>query len=182
MHAESSATPVVAALSVVVAVAGHALAGGAVSLQLVSPLLALTAVCWLLGEYLAGERALSVVVLAAIQLFVHVTLDAAHEPMAMPMHDGGMPQGIGGSLVMTAAHLTVLLAGVVAITGAHRWVRRVLRIVARLLPRLPILTPVRRYAAVLLAVPPSPRLVQRWLTSNVSRRGPPVLPAIPAMS
>jgi hypothetical protein len=178
MHAESSATPVVAALSVVVAVGGHVLAGGTVSLQLVSPLLALTAVCWLLGEYLAGERALSVVVLAAIQLFVHVTLDAA----PMPMHHETMPRGIGGSLLMTAAHLTVLLAGVLAITGAHRWVHRVLRTFARLLPRLPILTPVRRYAAVLLAVPPSPRLVQRWLTSNVSRRGPPVIRAIPAMS
>lgn len=93
MHAESSATPVVAALSVVVAVAGHALAGGTVALQLVSPLLALTAVCWLLGEYLAGERALAVVVLAAIQLFVHITLDAAHEPMAMPTHHGGCRRG-----------------------------------------------------------------------------------------
>lgn len=182
MHAESSATPVVAALSVVVAVGGHVLAGGTVSPQLVPPLLALTAVCWLLGEYLAGERALSVVVLAAIQLFVHVTLDAVHEPMAMPMHHAMMPRGIGGSLVMTAAHLTVLLAGVLAITGAHRWVHRVLRIFARLLPQLPILTPVRRYAAVLLAVPRSPRPVQRWLTSNVSRRGPPVIRTIPVMS
>jgi len=182
MRTESSATPVVAALSVVVAVVGHALAGGTVPLRVVSPLLALTAVCWLLGEYLAGEHALSVVVLAAIQLFVHVTLDAAHEPMAMPMHHDTMPTGIGGSLVMTAAHLTVLLAGVFVVTGAHRWVHRVLRIFARLLPRLPILTPVRRYAAGQLVVPTAPRLVRRWLTSNVSRRGPPVTGVIPALS
>ena len=167
----------VAALSVVVAMVGHVLAGGGpVPLGVVPPLLALMGVCWLLGEYLAGERLLSALVLTGVQLFVHVTLDAAHSG-----HEG-MHSGINGSLLMTAAHLAVLLAGVLAISQAHQWVHRVLRIFARLLPRLPVLILVRRYAAVLPAVPSSPRLVQRWLSSNVSRRGPPVTRVIPAPS
>jgi hypothetical protein len=160
---------VVAALSVVVAVVGHVLAGGGlVPLRVVTPLLALTGVCWLLGEYLAGERLLSAMVLAGVQLFVHVTLDASHTG-----HEG-LHQGINGSLFMTVTHLAALLAGVLAVSQAHRWVYRVLRIFARLLPQLPVLIPVRRCATVLLAVPSQPRVLQRWLTSNVSRRGPPV--------
>ena len=114
MPAESSTTSVVAALSVAVAVVGHALVGGgAVPLGVVPPLAALAGVCWLLGEYLAGERLLTVLVLAGVQLFVHVTLDAAHGPMH---HGMAMPRGVGGSLMMTAAHLSVLLAGVLAIS------------------------------------------------------------------
>ena len=173
MRAEGSATSVVATLSVVVAVVGHVLAGGgSVPLAMVAPLLALMAVCWVLGEYLAYEPLLSAVVLAGVQFFVHVSLDGSHH----------MHQGIQGSLFMTATHLTALLAGVLAISRAHRWVCRVVRICARLLPQLPVLIPVRRYVAVLAAVPVEPRLVQRWLTSNVSRRGPPVSRVIPAPS
>lgn len=78
--------------------------------------------------------------------------------------------------------MSVLLAGVLAITPAHRWAYRVLRILARFLPQLPVLTQVRRYAAVLLVIPEPPRLVRRWLSSNVSWRGPPVLRVIPALS
>jgi hypothetical protein len=168
---------VVAALSVVIAVVGHVLAGGGpVPLWVVPPLLALTGVCWLLGEYLAGERLLSALVLAGVQLFVHVTLDAAHAG-----HEG-MHRGINGSLFMTAAHLMALLAGVLVVSHTHHWVYRVLRIFARLLPALPVLIPVRRYAAVLPAVPAPPRLVRRWLTANVSRRGPPVTRVIPVPS
>ncbi|MFG1818335.1 hypothetical protein ACGFIF_31545 [Kribbella sp. NPDC049174] len=177
MPAESRATSVVAALSVVIAVVGHVLAGGGpVPFRVVAPLLALTGVCWLLGEYLAGERLLSGLVLAGVQLFVHVTLDAAHTG-----HET-MHRGIGGSLFMTAAHLAVLLAGVLAISQAHQWIYRVLRIFARLLPVLPVLVPVRRYAAVLLSAPAQPRLLQRWLTANVSRRGPPLTRVIPVPS
>ncbi len=177
MPAESRATSVVAALSVVIAVVGHVVAGGGpVPLGVVTPLLALTGVCWLLGEYLAGERLLTGLVLAGVQLFVHVTLDAAHTG-----HEG-MHRGINGSLVMTAAHLAALLAGVLAVSQAHQWVYRVQRIFARLLPQLPVLIPVRRCAAVLLAAPSKPRLLQRWLTANVSRRGPPVTRAIPVPS
>ena len=177
MPAESRATSVVAALSVVVAVLGHVLAGGGpVALGVVAPLLALTGVCWLLGEYLAGERLLSGLVLACVQLFVHVTLDAAHTG-----HET-MHRGISSSLFMTAAHLAVLFAGVLAISRAHQWVHRVLRIFARLLPRLPVLIPVRRCAAVLLAERSTPRLLQRWLTANVSRRGPPLTRVIPVPS
>lgn len=177
MPAESRATSGVAALSVVIAVVGHVLAGGGpVPLGVVTPLLALTGVCWLLGEYLAGERLLSALVLAGVQLFVHVTLDAAHTG-----HEG-MHRGLNGSLFMTAAHLAALLAGVLAISQAHRWIYRVLRIFARLLPVLPVLIPVRRGAAVLLAVPSQPRLLQRWLTANVSRRGPPLTRVIPVPS
>lgn len=179
MATESSATPVVAALSVVVAVAGHVLAGGVLPLWAVSPLLALTLVCWLLGEYLAGERLLTVLVLGGIQLFVHVTLDSAH-PMA---HDSmAMPhQGVGGSLLMTAAHLSVLLAGVLAISRAHRWVYRVLRIFARLIPQLPAVHPVSLSAPTLPAPATPPRLIGAWLTSNVCLRGPPVVRVIPAV-
>ncbi|MEI8407122.1 MULTISPECIES: hypothetical protein [unclassified Kribbella] len=177
MPAESRATSGVAALSVVIAVVGHVLAGGGpVPLGVVTPLLALTGVCWLLGEYLAGERLLSALVLAGVQLFVHVTLDAAHTG-----HEG-MHRGLNGSLFMTAAHLAALLAGVLAISQAHRWIYRVLRIFARLLPVLPVLIPVRRSAAVLLAVPSPPRLLQRRLTANVSRRGPPLARVIPVPS
>ncbi len=177
MPAESRATSVVAALSVVIAVVGHVLAGGGpVPQGVVVPLLALTGVCWLLGEYLAGERLLTALVLAGVQLFVHVTLDAAHTG-----HEG-MHRGINGSLVMTAAHLAALLAGVLVISQAHQWVYRVLRIFERLLPQLPVLIPVRRCAAVLLAAPSTPRLLQRWLTANVSRRGPPLTRIVPVPS
>lgn len=177
MPAESSTTSAVAALSVVVAMVGHVLAGGgAVPLGVVPPLLALMGVCWLLGEYLAGERLLTALVLSGVQLFVHVTLDAAHTG-----HEG-MHRGLNGSLFMTATHLAALLAGVLLVSQAHRWVHRVLRIFARLLPQLPVLIPVRRYAAVLLVLRAKPRPLQRWLTSNVSRRGPPVTRVIPVPS
>lgn len=169
MPAESSTTSVVAALSVVVAMAGHVLAGGGpVPLGVVPPLLALMGVCWLLGEYLAGERLLSALVLTGVQLFVHVTLDASHAGHA------GMHRGINGSLFMTATHLAALMAGVLAVSQAHRWVHRVVRIFERLLPTIPVPVPVRRCAAVLFAASAQPRVVKRWLTANVSRRGPPV--------
>jgi hypothetical protein len=183
LRAEGSATSVVAALSVVVAVLGHVLAGGGtVPLEVVSPLLALTGVCWLLGEYLADERLLSALVLCGVQLFVHVTLDAAHQPHAghesMPM-----PRGISGNLFMSAAHLVALLAGVLLISRTHHWAQRVVRILARLVPQSPGSPfPVRRHAAGLLAVPAPPRLLRRWLTSNVSRRGPPVFHVTTALS
>jgi hypothetical protein len=186
MPVESSTTSVVAALSVAVAVVGHVLVGGGpVPLGVVPSLAALAGVCWLLGEYLAGERLLTALVLAGVQLFVHVTLDATHAPMHQGMHgtaDGmGMPSGIGGSLLMTVAHLTVLLAGVLAVSRAHHWVYRVLRILARFLPHLPTLTLVRRYAAVPSVVRQSPHLVQRRLSSNVSRRGPPGMRVLPVL-
>src|SRR6266516_744158 len=114
MPVESSTTSVAAALSVAVAVVGHVLIGGGpVPLGVVPPLVALVGVCWLLGEYLAGERLLTALVLAGVQLFVHVTLDASHQAMHSEMT---MPRGIGGSLIMSAAHLTVLLAGVLAVS------------------------------------------------------------------
>ena len=173
MPTESSATSVVAALSVVVAVAGHVLVGGGtVPLGVLPPLAALAGVCWLLGEYLAGERLLSAFVMAVVQLFVHVTLDSAHPPMH---HDMAMPQGIVGSLLMTATHLSVLLAGVLAVSRAHHWAYRVLRILARFLPLLPVVYLVRRTARPLLALPSQPGLIGGWLTSTVCLRGPPVI-------
>jgi hypothetical protein len=177
---EGCTTSVVAALSVAVAVLGHVLTGGgSVPLGVIPALLALMAVCWLLGEYLADERLLSALVLAGVQLFVHVTLDAAH-PVG---HDSmAMPRGISGSLFMTAAHLTALLAGIVLVSRTHHWVQRIVRIFARLVPQLPKAPfPVRRYAAVLPAVP-APRLLRQWLTANVSRRGPPPARVRPALS
>lgn len=194
MRAESGTTSAVAALSVVVAMLGHALAGGvAVPLGVLPPLVALTAVCWLLGEYLAGERLLTALVLAGVQLLVHVTLDAAHlqsqaaagmtHHTSHAAHGMATPMSFTASLTMTATHLLGLLAGVLLISRAHHWVHRVLRLLARLVPQVPGAPfPVRRYAAVLLGVPEKPRIVQRWLTANVSRRGPPAVLVFPAPS
>jgi hypothetical protein len=186
LRAEGCATSAVAALSVVVAVLGHVLAGGgSVPLGVVPPLVALMGVCWLLGEYLADERLLSGLVLFGVQLFVHVAMDAAHQPTAM--HHAGhesmpMPRGISGNLFMTAAHLVVLLAGVLLISRTHHWAQRIVRILARLVPQLPKAPfPVRRYAAVLPAVP-APRLLRQWLRANVSRRGPPPARVLSALS
>ncbi|HEY4571521.1 MAG TPA: hypothetical protein VIH10_18755 [Kribbella sp.] len=177
MPTESRTTSVVAALSVAVAVLGHVLVGGGgVPLGVVPPLAALAGVGWLIGEYLAGERLLTALVLGAVQLLVHVTLDSA------TMHDGmAMSGGIRSSLMMTAAHLTALLAGVLAVSQAHQWVCRVLRTFARFLPQLPELHPVRTPGRVFTVVPPPRRLVRSWLDTNVSRRGPPGVRVIPAV-
>lgn len=156
----------VAALSVVVAVAGHALVGGGgVPLGVLPPLAALAGVCWLLGEYLAGERLLTGLVLTAVQLFVHVTLDSA------TMHHG---MSITDSLLMTATHLAALLAGVLAIGQAHRWIHRVRRVFARLLPELPVLRLAR-------PVPATPGFFMSWTPTgsrrgtSVTERGPPAV-------
>ena len=175
MRAQAGTTSAVAALSVVVAVLGHVLAGGGpVPAGVVAPLLALTGVCWLLGEYLADEPVLVAVVLAGVQLFVHVTLDSAHHAMAMPM-------SMGGSVLMALTHLTALGVGVLAVGRAHEWGRRVAGILARLWPVLPIVTVVRPQSAVPVAVVPAPRIVRRWVGSNVSRRGPPVVGVDPVL-
>ncbi|MET7277258.1 hypothetical protein ABZS29_03420 [Kribbella sp. NPDC005582] len=172
MRAQAGTTSAVAALSVVVAVAGHVLAGGGpVPAVVVAPLLALTGVCWLLGEYLADEPVLVAVVLGAVQLLVHVTLDSAHHSMAMPM-------AMGGSVVMTLTHLTALGVGVLAVARAQEWGRRVIGILARLWPVLPVVTVVRPQSAVLVAVWPT-QPVRRWVGSNVSRRGPPGVDPVP---
>jgi hypothetical protein len=139
MATESRTTPVVAALSVAVAVIGHALVGGGgVPLGVLPPLAALAGVCWLLGEYLEGERFLAGLVLAGVQLFVHVTLDS------VSMHHG---MSLASSLMMTATHLGALLAGVLALGGARRRLHRIRRVFARLLPELPAPCPVRRNGA-----------------------------------
>ncbi|GAA1586343.1 MULTISPECIES: hypothetical protein [Kribbella] len=172
MPTESRSTSVVAALSVAVAVLGHVLVGGGgVPLGVLPPLAALAGVCWLLGEYLAGERLLTGLVLAGVQLFVHVTLDTATMPHMMSITD---------SLVMTAAHLGALLAGILAIGRAHRWVHRVRRVFARLLPELPVLRPVR-------LVPATPGFSRSWtptgarLGTSISGRGPPGVRVGPAL-
>ncbi|MEV6409899.1 hypothetical protein [Kribbella sp. NPDC051718] len=228
LRAETSPTAAIATLSVAVAVAGHALAGGTVSLAVIPQLLALAAIAWSLGEHLAGRRWLTVGVLAAIQLSTHLALELGHRaptsigtataasaaapdgsalPTAMDhaamghssMHDmagmagmAGMEMpasepvasgvsapatvhsGLAGVVSMSAAHLLVLLLGVALVTQAHRWVQRVVRILARLVPQLPA-APVALpgVRAALIGVPEVPRLTQRWLVSGVSRRGPP---------
>jgi hypothetical protein len=206
VRAETSATSAVVTLSVAVAVVGHVLAGGSASLAVVPQLLAIAAVCWLVGEFVAGHRWLSVVVLAGVQLSVHVALDATAHPAdkpapvaPMPVGHSSMPDmaghdhmagmtmpaatdtaaapmhaGVTDALTMTAAHLAVLLAGIALIGSTHRWVQRVLRILARLVPQLPAaVIPLPGVHAALPGVPERPHLTQRWLTSNVSRRGPP---------
>jgi hypothetical protein len=203
LRAETSATSAVVTLSVAVAVVGHVLVGGAVAPGVVPELVALAAACWLLGEYLAGRRLLSVAVLAGVQLSVHLALDSMHQPaapiatdhshahdMAMPMPmpmatEQGTPmhEGLTGALTMTAAHLFVLLLGVVLIDRTHQWAQRVLRILARLVPQLPAaVIAVPSVARALSAVPERPHLTQRWLTSNVSRRGPPAVRVLTASS
>jgi hypothetical protein len=179
MPTESRATSAVAALSVAVAVVGHVLTGGSsVPLGAVPPLGALAGVCWLLGEYLAGERLLTALVLACVQLLVHVTLASVDRPMA---HDMAMPGGgMRGSLLMTGAHLGVLLAGVLAVSRAHRWFSGVARLFAWFFPELPVLRPVQSPAPLVPAAP-TPRLSRWWLASSVSRRGPPVVRVIPAV-
>ena len=102
------------------------------------------------------------------------TAGAQHGGTAAGGAAGGMHDGFAGALTMSAAHLLVLLAGVVLVGSAHRWVQRVAGILARLVPHLPepaVAIPGVR--AALLGVPEQPRLTQRWLTSSVSRRGPP---------
>ncbi|MEU0093948.1 hypothetical protein [Kribbella sp. NPDC006257] len=176
MRAETSATSAVVTLSVAVAVAGHVLvSGGSVPLALVPQLLALAGACWLLGEFLSEE--LAVVALAAVQLIVHFTLNSSHHhghDLSMPMATEPMHMTVGGTLAMSVAHLVALLAGVGLIGHAHSWATRVLRILARLVPELPVMAlivvPVIRR---LLTAVPEPRLTQRWLNSNGSRRGPP---------
>jgi hypothetical protein len=198
LRAETSAPSAVVTLSVAVAVAGHVLvSGGSVPLAVVPQLLALAGACWLLGEFLAGRRAPSIAVLAGVQLVVHLNLDSAHRAPAAamempaghsPMHDMPMPMppateppmhmGFSGALTMAAAHLLVLLAGVVLIGRAHDWAARVLRILARLVPEFPAgLIVVPAVGRMLSAVPELPHRTRRWLTSNVSRRGPPAVRA-----
>lgn len=159
---------------------------GSASLAVVPQLVALAAAGWLVGEYLAGHRWLSVIVLAAIQLFVHVTLDATKHPAPvaapMPMDHSSMHDHMPGmtmpaatetaaapmhasvtdALTMTAAHLVVLLAGVVLIGSTHRWAQRVLRILARLVPQLPAaVIPLPAVRAALPGVPERPRFIQQ---------------------
>lgn len=93
-----------------------------------------------------------------------------------------MHSGLADALTMSAAHLLVLLVGVALVTQTHRWVQRVQRILARLVPQVPVpavvLPGVR---AVLAGVRERPWVTQRWLTSNVSRRGPPEYGAFAAL-
>jgi hypothetical protein len=197
LRADTSATSAVVTLSVAVAVAGHVLiSGGSVPPAVVPQLIALAGACWLLGEFLSGRRGMSIAVLAGVQLFVHLTLNSAHKipaaamnmpaghsamhdmPMPMPAATEPMQMGITGTLTMAAAHLLVLLAGVALIGRAHDWAARVLRILARLVPELPAgLIVVPAVGRVLSAGPELPHRAQQWLTSNVSRRGPPAVRA-----
>jgi hypothetical protein len=90
LRAESSATSAVLTLSVAVAMGGHWLvAGGSVPLAVLPQLAALAGACWLLGEFLAGRRLVSVAVLAAVQLFVHLALGTTRHTV----HAIQMPAG-----------------------------------------------------------------------------------------
>jgi hypothetical protein len=195
-------------LSVAVAMGGHWLvAGGSVPLAVLPPLAALAGACWLLGESLAGRRLVSIAVLAAVQLFVHLALDstrhdaqamempAGHShmddsmsmPMPMPMPMSATdPAGQGGvtdALVMTVSHLLALLTAVALLGRAHQWMQRIRRILARLVPELPAgLVPVPTVGRLLAVVPGRVPVAQRWLPSNVSRRGPPLIAVLTASS
>ncbi|GAA0948342.1 hypothetical protein GCM10009554_45850 [Kribbella koreensis] len=78
MRAETSATSAIATLSVAVAAAGHAVAGGTISLAALPQLIALAALGWSLGEQVAGRRWLSFGFLGALQLITHLALEASH--------------------------------------------------------------------------------------------------------
>jgi hypothetical protein len=111
-----------------------------------------------------------------------------HEmPMPEPVTTGsvqtaGMHSGLADAVTMSAAHLFVLLAGVLLVGSTHRWVQRVLRILARLVPQLPVAAvTIPGVRAALPGVPEQPRLTQRRLTSSVSRRGPPAYGVLAAL-
>jgi hypothetical protein len=204
LRAETSATSAVVTLSVAVAMGGHWLvAGGSVPLAVLPQLAALAGACWLLGELLAGRRLASVAVLAAVQLFVHLALDstlhdaqamempAGHSdvhdsmatPMPMPATDAAGHGGITDALTMTASHLLALLTAVALLGRAHQWTRRIRRILARLVPELPAgLVPVPAVGRLVAVVPGRVPVGQRWLPSNVSRRGPPSIAVLTASS
>lgn len=182
---------------------GHWLvAGGSVPLAVLPQLAALAGVCWLLGEFLAGRRLVSVAVLAAVQLFVHLALGSSghaqamempaghsdlHDSMPMPMPmPASEPVGQGGitdALTMTASHLLALLSAVALLGRAHEWMQRIRRILARLVPELPAgLVPVPAVGRLVAVVPGRVPVGQRWLPSNVSRRGPPSIAVLTASS
>ena len=176
MQAERTATSAVLTLSVGVAVIGHALAGGAVAGTVLPQLLALAAACWLLGDHLAERQELAVVVLAAIQLIVHFSLDSTH-------HMASMHGGAAGSLTMATAHLVVLLVGIGLVDRTHQWVSRVRRIVTRLVPALPapiVIIALSHSAPRAITTTPSYR--QDRSTPSMSRRGPPAGRAVPVPS
>jgi hypothetical protein len=182
---------------------GHWLvAGGSVPLAVLPQLAALAGACWLLGEFLAGRRLVSVAVLAAVQLFVHLALGSTHPnaqamempaghshmddsmamPMAMPATEPAGHGGITDALTMTASHLLALLTAVALLGRAHQWMQRIRRILARLVPELPAgLVPVPTVGRLLAVVPGRVPVAQRRLPSNVSRRGPPLV-AVPTAS
>jgi hypothetical protein len=83
--------------------------------------------------------------------------------------------GMIDALTMTAAHLAALLIAVALLSRAHQWTQRIRRILARLLPQhLPAgLMLVPAAGRLVTAVPGRLPMAQRWLPSNVSRRGPP---------
>ncbi|WP_328328534.1 hypothetical protein OHA70_03770 [Kribbella sp. NBC_00382] len=78
LRAETTPTAAIATLSVAVAVAGHAVAGGTVALAAVPQLIVLAALAWSVGEHVAGRRWLSVAFLAALQLTAHLALELGH--------------------------------------------------------------------------------------------------------
>lgn len=91
--------------------------------------------------------------------------------------------GLADALTMTVAHLAALLVAVVVLARAHGWVARIRRILGRLVPELPAaLVPVPTVGRLLTGVPGRAPVAQRWLPSNVSRRGPPALVAVTALS
>ncbi|HEY0693527.1 MAG TPA: hypothetical protein VGD71_31365 [Kribbella sp.] len=200
MRDETSATSALVTLSVAVAMGGHWLvAGGSVPLAVLPQLAALAGACCLLGEFLAGRRVLSVAVLAAVQLFVHVALDSSdhnaqamempaghshmHDSMAMQMPMPTRQGGITDALSMTASHLLALLTAVALLGRAHQWTQRIRRILARLVPELPAgLVPVPTVGRLLAVVQGGVPVAQRWLPSNVSRRGPPLTAVLTASS
>jgi hypothetical protein len=210
LRAENSATSAVVTLSVAVAMGGHWLAaGGSVPLAVLPQLAALAGACWLLGEFLAGRRLVSVGVLAAVQLIVHLALGSSrHDAQAMEMPAGhrhmhdSMPSpmpmpmpmpmtadepaghsGITDALTMTASHLLALLTAVSLLGRAHQWMQRIRRILARLVPELPAgLVPVPAVGRLLAVVPGRVPVARRWLPSNVSRRGPPSIADLTASS
>jgi hypothetical protein len=175
LQAERTATSAVLTLSVGVAVIGHALAGGAVAVAVLPQLLALAAACWLLGDHLAERQELAVVVLAAIQLVVHFSLDSAH-------HMASMHGGAAGSLTMATAHLVVLLVGIGLVDRTHQWISRVRRIVARLVPALPAPIVAITTSNAPRAIRTAPSYRQHLLTASMSRRGPPRGWAVPLPS
>jgi hypothetical protein len=180
MRTRAGFTATIAVLSLFAGVAGHSYVDGHPLDPAAVPRLAMLAA---FGVLLGWQRYGAVVQLGglvAIQAGVHLTLmGGTPEPVAMPghHHHESMPTATteaGSDLPMMTAHLAGVLLAVALLHRAGVWWRRLLAVLARVLPVLPaavspLPVPTSRPGVAAAAVP----CPERWLPAGVLRRGPP---------